>query len=408
MMADGTRDKVPFERKRPLDLVRKNKHAELPDTQVQEPEHDPVREALRQRLNDPTSTVEYFLDNEAPPRRWLVTDLIPADEPGVLFGQGGAGKGHAQIRLGINFAIGWNFGPFQIPKPGRMMMVSFEESKDELHRRVRDAVRLHAPMLDTHGREWRDQLTDGLILVALRGVKVKLGDRQLAEALGDKIASVGGVDIVTLDPLLKIVPGGMNINDQAHAGEINNMVGELVETLSASVAVVHHASKAGAATEPGKDLGIAAMSGSHVIADLARWSLRFAKASRGDFGKYQLDPTGSYLAITGPKANYSDVSDAPEPFFWRRRNGGALEYVKLASRSERDEALDERVLGFLPDTGATDTEWQQVCGNVQPRITRDQYREAKGRLIEAGLVRVVEEKVDPAKAGRPSKRFTRV
>lgn len=418
MKADGTStNKVaPFERERPVDpeAVRRRREAKQRgrthehEAEAQEPEHDPVREALRQRLDDPTCTVEYFLDNEAPPREWLVDRLIPKLEPGVLFGQGGAGKGHAQIRLGINYAIGWDFGPFQIPKPGRMMIVSFEESKEELHRRVRDAVLVRDAMLDTHDKEWRDRLVHGLILVSLRGVNVKLGDKSFVEALGEKIASVGGVDLVTLDPLLKIVPGGMDINNQADAGTINNMVGELVEVIGASVAPVHHASKAGASTEPGKDMGIAAMSGSHAIADLARWSLRFAKASRKDITDYQLDPSGRYLAITGPKANYSDISDAPEPFFWRRRNGGALEYVKLASRSERDEALDERVLGLLPDTGATDTEWQQVCGNVQPKITRDPYRDAKARLIADRRVRVVEEKSDPSRRGRATQRFMRV
>jgi hypothetical protein len=325
-----------------------------------------------------------------------------------LFGQGSAGKGHAQIRLGINVAIGWDFGPFRIPKPGRMMMVSFEESKDELHRRVRDAVRLHAPLLDTHDKEWRDRLINGLIPVSLRGFKVKLGDEYFAEEIGGKIASIGGVDLVTLDPLLKIVPGGMNINDQAHAGEINNMVGELVEKLGASVAPVHHASKAGAYTEPGKDIGIAAMSGSHVIADLARWSMRFAKASRADFSKYQLDPDGSYLAITGPKANYSRISDAPEPFFWRRRNGGALEYCNLASRAARETKLDERVLAILPDTGATDGEWERGCGSVQPKIAREMYRDAKARLIAGGKVRVTEVKSNPSRPGRGTQHFMRV
>lgn len=418
MMSDSTRSKgaSAFSEKRKVDLDEARRRREAKqrgrpqeqDADEQEEHHDPVREALRLRLNDPTCTVEYFLDNEAPPREWLVDRLIPKLEPGVLFGQGGAGKGHAQIRLGINYAIGWNFGPFQIPKPGRMMIVSFEESKEELHRRVRDAVLVRDTMLDTHDKEWRDRLVHGLILVSLRGVNVKLGDKSFVEALGEKIASVSGVDLVTLDPLLKIVPGGMDINNQADAGTINNMVGELVEVLGASVAPVHHASKAGASTEPGKDMGIAAMSGSHAIADLARWSLRFAKASKKDISDYQLDPSGRYLAITGPKANYSDISDAPEPFFWRRRNGGALEYCTLASRSEREAKLDERVLAILPDTGATDGEWEKACGNLQPKIPRDPYRDAKARLIADGCVRVVEEKSDPPRRGRATQRFMRV
>jgi hypothetical protein len=77
MKADDTSTSkvAPFERKRPIKRVHEHK------AEAHKPAPDPVREELRKRLNDPTCTVEYFLDNEAPPEReFVVSGLIAARE----------------------------------------------------------------------------------------------------------------------------------------------------------------------------------------------------------------------------------------------------------------------------------------------------------------------------------------
>src|SRR5882762_7120497 len=73
---------------------------------------------------------------EPPERRWIIRNLIPLGEAGLLNGHGGAGK----TLLGCQIAVGVNMHTdcvgFAVEHGGPVLIYSAEEPQEELHRRL--------------------------------------------------------------------------------------------------------------------------------------------------------------------------------------------------------------------------------------------------------------------------------
>ena len=77
-----------------------------------------------------------------PPRRWLVPDLLPASNVGLLSGHGGSGKSTLLLQLaaGSTLARSWlNW----MPTAGPAMVIACEDDEDELHFRLSQIARFH-------------------------------------------------------------------------------------------------------------------------------------------------------------------------------------------------------------------------------------------------------------------------
>lgn len=391
MMSDSTRSKEgasPFSTKRKVDLdearrrreAKQRGHAHEQDADAQEPEHDPVREELQKRFFDPTMTTSYALEHAPPDREFVVNGLIPAREGGLTIGAGGSGKGHFQILLGKCIATGMNLGPFTVPAPGKVLMVSREDDGDELKRRLRAAVALADPVTFGAGTEWRELLEQNLHFVNIRGIPgVTLASPQLMDVIGDKIAQMGGVKIVMIDPLGRLVPNGVQLNTQEGAGLIHAAIDEMVAQLATALNVVHHVSKIGRSTRPDEDRGAGASSGSHLLEDLSRYVLRVVPMSGRDAKtRYDLDASCGYVEISAPKTNYSAK---PSPMVFRFMAGGALKHERV--RDEID-VIDERVLALLAeagDDGLTRDEWEEACSKAEPKIAINKAKDSRKRLL---------------------------
>ena len=399
MMADSTRSKEeasPFSTKRQVDLdearrrreAKQRGHAHEQDTDA----HDPVREALRARFFDEKMTTAYALEHEPPEREFVVNDLIPAREGGLIIGAGGAGKGHAQIRLAMSIATGMNFGPFTVPEPAKVLMVSREDDGDEIKRRLRNAVALLDPLTFGKGTKWRELLEQNFAFVDIRGIPgVTLASQVLIDIMGEKIAKMGGAKIAMIDPLTRLLPAGAQLNTQEGAGLIHAAIDEMVAQLATTINVAHHVSKIGRSTRPDEDRGAGASSGSHLLEDLSRYVLRLVPLSGVEAKRqYDLDPSFGYVAITAPKTNYSAT---PSQMVFRRRAGGALEHAVV--RDEID-VIDERVLALLADAGddgLTREEWEDACKSADPKIAVNKAKESRTRLLAGN--RIGMRKVEP-------------
>lgn len=404
MKADGTStNKVaPFERERPVDRdeARRRRAAKQRgrspehDAAAQEPEHDPVRVELRKRFFDPTMTTAYALDHEPPEREFVVDGLIPAREGGLIIGAGGAGKGHAQIRLAFSIATGQDFGSFTVPAPAKVLMVSREDDGDEIKRRLRAAVALRDPVRFGAGTEWRALLEQNFAFVDIRGIRgLSIESPELIDALGEKIAQLGGVKITMIDPLGRLVPDGVQLNTQEGAGCVHAAIDAMVAQLGCAISVAHHVSKIGRSTRPDEDRGAGASSGSHLLEDLSRYVLRLVPMSGADAKtRHDLDASFGYVEITAPKTNYSAT---PAPMVFRRRLAGALEHVVL--RDERD-VLDDRVLALLADAGddgLTREAWEEACQNADPKIAVNKVTASRTRLLAANRIGMRDQEPDP-------------
>lgn len=71
-----------------------------------------------------------------PPREWLVEDLIPHATVTMLGGDGGTGKSLIALQLAAACAAGTDWIGRAITRPGPALLVSAEDSAEELHRRL--------------------------------------------------------------------------------------------------------------------------------------------------------------------------------------------------------------------------------------------------------------------------------
>lgn len=343
-----------------------------------------LADELRDRFRAARSTEER-LARDVPPRRWLVDRLIPAEVGMFVIGEGGCGKGHLLFHLAVRLACGWDFAGFAVERPQKVLMLSREDDDDEIDRRLQAAVRLSDDALGA-GTEWRKNLGRNLHLRDIRGVQgVSIGSPHLMEAVIDESSRVGGADLIILDPLGRLLDEHLDLNSQAGAGRIHVAVDELVNRTRATIAIVHHVSKAGRSTAPGEDRGAGASSGSHLLEDLARSVLRVVPLGDDAKARYGLDKNQSLVEVSMPKANYSTALDGPIVF--RRCAGGAL--LPITTRPVAD-VLDDRVFEALPADGATWKEWEAACRELVPPIGTNAARRSRARLTDARRV-IVEE-----------------
>lgn len=75
-----------------------------------------------------------------PPRKWLVDGLIPANQVTMLGGDGGVGKSLLALQLAVAASIGGQWIG-HMPETGRVIHISAEDDKDELHRRLADVAK---------------------------------------------------------------------------------------------------------------------------------------------------------------------------------------------------------------------------------------------------------------------------
>lgn len=361
-----------------------------------------VRQELRARFRDPRSSTAALLSSDPIPRRFVVDGLIPAGENCLGIGEGGVGKGHAQIHLGIHLAAGWNFGPFRVDRPQKVILISREDDLAEMQRRLHAGVALLDPVRRGEGTEWRDRIEENFHIRDTRGIKgVDIESPAFHDTIIEFADELGGVDLICIDPLTRLIPPLCKLNDQDGAGRIHVAIDALVRGTGATIMVWHHVSKAGRSTRPGEDRGAGASSGSHLLEDLSRAVVRLTHLP-GDEAKklYDLDPKRSYVELSAPKANYSPA--LRKPFIFVRELGGALRYVdQLAdARGVQDERVFE-ALAAHPD-GLTVDQWQAACADLVPRVARTPFNESRARLIGTHRI-AIEEIRETGKRGVPRK-----
>jgi hypothetical protein len=224
----------------------------------------------------------------APERRWLVDGLIPAGTAGMLAAVGDAGK--SMLALNLALAIGAAPQPtwcsvtgrwlgaadfFGCPVVGRgaVVMLTAEDDKDEVHRRVQT--------LDASGRRRNNppvyvvpmQSTGGprtLLTAGRSGPEPTPFWHTLRGQLLEIAGEPGGLALVVIDPLS--IFGGVNLDNDNQAGALlMALFGMLATETGATVMAVHHFSK----TMTPESLGEArkAIRGASALVDNARWAV---------------------------------------------------------------------------------------------------------------------------------------
>ena len=173
-----------------------------------------------------------------PPREWLLGHTFCKKFLSSLIADGGVGKTALRIAQIGSLATGRSLTGEHVFRRCRALILSFEDDRDELRRRV------YAAMLK-HGIK-PDELKGWLFLAAPKGLKLAQmvdGSPQVGawkKMLRDAITTLK-LDIVCLDPFVKT--HAMNENDNNAIDFVCGLLAEIGIDLDCAMDVPHHTNK---------------------------------------------------------------------------------------------------------------------------------------------------------------------
>jgi hypothetical protein len=350
-------------------------------------EMEEARDPSAERFDEANTSISFILDSDPPPREYLIPDFMPAHESGLIVAAGGTGKGHFQTALAIAMALGFDFGGYSIPKPRGVVLVSVEDDRHEMHRRMRAALDLAFRDKSLGWEDVRGALEKRIRIVDLRGTTgVRLGP-DMREQILRVVDQVEDPGLITLDPMSRLLPdmresGGLN--SQEGAGIILNEADAIRTETGCTVLGAHHVAKD--AIRNGGELKMTAATGSQQLVDLSRWVVNLKSLDGGEISQFGL-PRGHYIEAAVTKTNYSPPMDAPMVF--QRGDGGALSHVIVESRQAHDEDAALAILRSLGEWTSM-KDWRDAGKNAENSLSKDRIDAARRVLLSDGLIQRVE------------------
>jgi hypothetical protein len=173
-----------------------------------------------------------------PPRGWLLGNTFCRRFVSALVGPGASGKSSVRIAQCLALATGRPLTGEHVFRRCRVLLVSLEDDRDELRRRVRTAMRHHGIKPDDV-RGWFYLATPrGLRLASVKDGAFAVG--QLPDLLRQAVTR-WKLDLVALDPLVKAHALDENSNQQMDS--LAAILTDLAAELDIAIDVTHHVRK---------------------------------------------------------------------------------------------------------------------------------------------------------------------
>lgn len=286
------------------------------------------------------------------PREWLIEQLIPVGVNGLFVAPGGTGKGFVQLALALHIALGRHLGgAFRIPRGRGVLILSKEDDRAEIHRRLVWSLRaLGTDLSEPLGLEVRQAL-EQIDVADITGITVHLDEDALIEAILDRCRG-REVGWVCLDPLGRfgLADPAQELNKAQYAGAVHNALGRISSQTGAFVSVTHHVRKAQRQEVTGYD-----PLGSALLDDLARLSLSLREIRDDtELARYRLGRDQRWLALEARKANYSRPHR--HPLVFQVTEHGAVKPFDVLEQMEKVELLGHErpaAYGLEPHTAWT-------------------------------------------------------
>lgn len=269
-----------------------------------------------------------------PPRRWLLRDartenrdgVFPLGKVGLLAAAGGSGKTSAAAQLAVAVATGTSWlDAFDVPNPGKVLLVLGEEDDEECHRRLYRAAR------QIGSEAWPTNIT----VAPLAGVTCPLvhglEDAPFLGWLRDYVAGTGPYALIILDPISRFASAEMETDNAAATRYVVALESLIAPSGGASILGCHHTNQT--SRGEGATVDITSVRGVSGITDAARWVsvmgvARFACDGRID----------SAVTLAMAKSNYSMFA---APIMLRYGEGGALVPMSDEERTSFDRARND-------------------------------------------------------------------
>ncbi|MCZ8546318.1 helicase RepA family protein [Mesorhizobium qingshengii] len=247
--------------------------------------------------------------NPVPPRQWLLGNVFCRRFVSSLIADGGTGKTALRVAQALALATGRNLTGEYVFQRCRVLLVSLEDDKDELRRRVKAAM-LHHDVSEAEVKGW-------LFLAAPGGKAGKLmtpGDKGrvttagLAAALKQTVQR-RKVDFVCLDPFVKT--HGLSENDNSLMDQVIEFLANLAIEMNIALDVPHHTAK-GSANPGNADRG----RGASAIKDGARLVYTLTTMSDDEAATFGVPPADRrlYVRVDAGKVNIAPPAAAAKWF----------------------------------------------------------------------------------------------
>jgi regulatory protein RepA len=294
-----------------------------------------------------------YLDIEPEPVEWTIEDSLPKGKLGLLVADGGVGKGHLALQLGISVAAEIPFldGQYKVTG-GNVLILTGEDDRDTIHRRVRNITRSLVDV--THRASFRELINERLFIESLSGKDIRLvqtvrDNIQKTQACDDLIEScikIPDLQLIIIDPLSRFY--ALNENDNGQGTFFCSLLENLSNETGAATLLSHHNSKEG-----GKLTGLAAMTqhsirGCTAFTNAARWQMNLAYLDKEkDLRRLKIDPDDfhKYLVAKVVKKN---LGPPERHFYLKRSEGGTLRLVQLSeSLTDGDRNVLESIKAII-------------------------------------------------------------
>lgn len=257
-----------------------------------------------------------------PPRGWLLSNIFCRRFMSSLLADGGTGKTALRIAQLMSLAIGRSLTGDHVFQRCRVLIVSLEDDKKEMMRRVL-AARLHHKVEREEVKGWLFLSTPGACVGKLMTTE-KYGHLvrgALAQHLEDVIVD-RKIDVVSLDPFVKT--HGVDENSNSAIDDVVQILTDLGAKYDIAVDAPHHTSKG--SVEPGnasRGRGASAMN------NAARLVFTLATMNEDEAEKFGIseEDRKSYIRMDSGKVNITPPLSAAR---WFRLVG-----VKLGNASEQ-------------------------------------------------------------------------
>lgn len=305
-------------------------------------------------LCDPYAIGVSGMLRESPPaRRWLIDRMVPAGIVGAVSAAGGAGKTFLIMQMGVSVASGAPFMGKSIPDPGGVLMLTAEDDRDEIHRRlwaIVDRMKSDGDLSDTELELIESQFfidsrighDDRLTREVERDIEPTL----IADRIVTLVREIERpIRLIVLDPLSRFRGGDENNN--SHATAFVRQVERIAKETGATVLVAHHVAKN--TWRAGDGLHQDGMRGASALIDGFRFGLGMATLRKDEAGKYGLDPDDArqYVRAEPIKQNGGAMWDGA----WLKRCDGGVLCVTELERSkdqQKQAAREDRYQTVLP------------------------------------------------------------
>jgi len=196
-------------------------------------------------LRDESLLVSNMFVGSAPEQRFLIADTIPLGVPVVFAAAGDSGKGMMTLDLAMKVASGESmqssFGGF-VANHGNVVLMSAEDDKDELHRRIERLDPLNARSDYQHDLRVLPLPNLGGVFPMMQKVDNTYIMAPEFERLYEQILEIDNLALFVADPMASFVHADINA-DPAAGAAFMGMLAQLATETGATVMVNHHMAK---------------------------------------------------------------------------------------------------------------------------------------------------------------------